>query len=70
VGTFNTPAGAPGLFQVAEFQEAIQRTITHWSIATGRDVKSPTVAIAQTPIAPARSPSPPPNGRPAEPATV
>ena len=69
VGTFNTTSGAPGLYLVTEFQ-AIQRTITHWSIATGRDVKSPTVAIAQTPVAPVRSPSPPSNGRPAEPATV
>lgn len=58
-GTFNTPAGAPALYLTTTFAEAVQQTITHWSIATGRDVKSPGVTIAPSPPPP---PSPPRTG--------
>ena len=45
LGTFNTPAGATALFLPSTFQAAMQETITHWSIATGRDVKVRPVAV-------------------------
>ncbi|HEY7621788.1 MAG TPA: hypothetical protein VH834_18575 [Solirubrobacteraceae bacterium] len=59
LGTFNDPNGAPALFQTGVFQEAMQETITHWSIATGRDVKVRPVAVTApqpTPIRPAPRP--------------
>ncbi len=59
LGTFNTTARAPGLFQPGVFQDAIQQTITHWSIATGRDVKVRPVTVAApqpTPIRPTPRP--------------
>ena len=57
IGTFNTVAGAPGLYSTAPFLEWIQETITHWSIATGRDVKSAKVSVAPP------TPKPSGNGR-------
>jgi hypothetical protein len=47
LGTFNTPVGVQGLFTTGSaFADAMQQIITHWSIATGRDVKVRPVAIA------------------------
>jgi hypothetical protein len=46
LGTFNDPGGAPALFQTGVFQAAMQETIAHWSIATGRDVKVRPVTMA------------------------
>lgn len=55
LGTFNDPAGgAPALFQLGVFQAAMQETITHWSIATGRDVKVRPVAVTAPQPAPIR----------------
>jgi hypothetical protein len=54
VGTFNTVGGAPALFETKEFQEAMQQTIAHWSIATGRDVKVRPVSVSPAPPAPIR----------------
>jgi hypothetical protein len=60
LGTFNTTLGVPALFQTGAFQDAMQQIITHWSIATGRDVKFRPVAIAATQPAPIRPmPRPP-----------
>ncbi len=60
LGTFNDPnGGAPALFQTGVFQAAMQETITHWSIATGRDVKVRPVAVTApqpTPIRPTPRP--------------
>jgi hypothetical protein len=60
LGTFNDPTGgAPALFQTGVFQAAMQETITHWSIATGRDVKVRPVAVTApqpTPIRPTPRP--------------
>jgi len=69
IGTFNDPnGGAPALFQTGVFQAAMQETITHWSVATGRDVKVRTVTV--TPPAPAPiKPSPLPLGGTAPPST-
>jgi hypothetical protein len=71
MGTFNDSAAAPALFQPGNaFQEAMQNTITHWTIATGRDLKTARVSVAPTAPTPVR-PTPralgqPPaaNGRP------
>jgi hypothetical protein len=55
VGTFNDTTGAPALFQPGVFQDAMQQIITHWSIATGRDVKVRPVVVAppqQVPVRP------------------
>jgi len=55
IGTFNDTAGALALFQPGVFQDAMQQIITHWSIATGRDVKVRPVAVAlpqQVPVRP------------------
>jgi hypothetical protein len=65
LGTFNTPAGAPALFQAGVFQAAMQETITHWSIATGRDVKVRPVAVTAPPPQPIRPMAPIVGGRPA-----
>jgi hypothetical protein len=55
IGTFNNTAGAPALFQAGSaFQQAMQEATTHWSIATGRDVKAATVTVAPSPPAPIR----------------
>lgn len=54
LGTFNTITGAPALFQAGVFQEAMQETIAHWSIATGRDVKIRPVTVAPQPPQPIR----------------
>jgi hypothetical protein len=54
LGTFNDPGGAAALFQTGVFQAAMQETITHWSIATGRDVKIRPVAVAAQQPAPIR----------------
>jgi hypothetical protein len=60
IGTFNDPSGgAPALFQTGVFQAAMQEIITHWSIATGRDVKTWPVAVTAAqpyPIRPAPRP--------------
>ncbi len=59
LGTFNDANGAPALFQTGVFQAAMQETITHWSIATGRDVKVRPVAVTApqpTPIRPTPRP--------------
>ena len=60
LGTFNDPnGGAPALFQTGVFQAAMQEIITHWSIATGRDVKAWPVAVTAaqpSPIRPAPRP--------------
>jgi hypothetical protein len=61
LGTFNDPAtGAPALFQPSTtsqpnpFQEAMQQIITHWTIATGRDLKAARVSVAPTAPTPVR----------------
>jgi hypothetical protein len=54
LGTFNTAGGAPGLYSTTTYLDAIQETITHWSIATGRDVKSAKVSIAAPTPTPVR----------------
>jgi hypothetical protein len=55
LGTFNDTAGAPALFQTgSRFQQAMQEATTHWSIATGRDVKARAVTVAPSPPAPIR----------------
>jgi hypothetical protein len=60
LGTFNDPAGgAPALFQTGVFQAAMQETITHWSYASGRDVKVRPVTVTApqpSPIRPTPSP--------------
>jgi hypothetical protein len=56
LGTFNDSNGAPALFETGDFQAAMQETIMHWSIATGRDVKVRPVAVTApqpTPVRPA-----------------
>lgn len=71
MGTFNETGAVPALFTPGNaFQEALQNTITHWTIATGRDLKTARVSVAPTTPAPIR-PTPrtigqPPsvNGRP------
>jgi hypothetical protein len=42
LGAFNTPGGAVNLYTpvTADFPAAIQEIITHWSLATGRDLKA------------------------------
>jgi hypothetical protein len=65
LGTFNTAAGAPGLFSGGAFQAAVQETITHWSIATGRDVKTRPVSVAPPQPVPVRPTPPPPMRVPA-----
>jgi hypothetical protein len=54
LGTFNDPTRATALFQTGAFQDAMQQIITHWSIATGRDVKVRPVTIAPPQPAPVR----------------
>jgi hypothetical protein len=61
LGTFNDAAtGAPALFQPSTpatpnpFQEAMQQIITHWTIATGRDLKTARVSVAPTAPTPVR----------------
>jgi hypothetical protein len=54
LGTFNDATGAPALFQAGVFQDAMQQIITHWSIATGRDVKVRPVTVAPQQPAPVR----------------
>jgi hypothetical protein len=62
LGTFNDPtSGAPALFQTGVFQAAMQETITHWSVATGRDVKQWAVTVTPPPAAPVK-PAPLPLG--------
>lgn len=68
LGTFNTVTGAPALFQAGVFQEAMQETIAHWSIATGRDVKIRPVTVAPQQPKPIR-PTPLPLGGTAAPST-
>jgi hypothetical protein len=54
-GTFNDVAGAPALFQTgSKFQQQMQEATTHWSIATGRDVKARSVTVAPSPPSPIR----------------
>jgi hypothetical protein len=60
LGTFNDTAGAPALFQTgSKFQQAMQEATTHWSVATGRDVKARPVTVAPSPPPPIR-PTPAP----------
>jgi hypothetical protein len=56
VGTFNSISGATALFTPATgaFPTAIQETITHWSIATGRDVKARPTVVASPRTQPIR----------------
>ncbi len=56
LGTFNDPVGgAPALFQAgSKFQAAMQEAMTHWSIATGRDIKSRPLTVAAAPPPPIR----------------
>ena len=62
LGTFNDPTnGAPALFQTGVFQAAMQETITHWSVATGRDVKQWAVTVTPQRAAPVK-PAPLPLG--------
>jgi hypothetical protein len=70
MGTFNAAPGVNALFQPGRFQEAVQETITHWTVATGRDIKARPTAIAApqpVPIRPTPSPivgvTPAGNGR-------
>jgi hypothetical protein len=78
LGTFNTVTGAPALFQNGVFQAAMQETITHWSVATGRDVKIRPVTVtppAPTPIRPSPLPlggmaQPSQNGRVTAPVSI
>lgn len=64
LGTFNEATRATALFQTGAFQDAMQQIITHWSIATGRDVKVRPVTVAAPQPAPIR-----PMPRPIVPAT-
>lgn len=49
-GLFNSTANAPGLYQTPSWLALVQETITHWSIATGRDVKArPTALVPPQP---------------------
>src|SRR5918995_3888874 len=69
LGTFNdSSTGAPALFQSGVFQAAMQESITHWSVATGRDVKVRTVTVAPPTPTPIR-PTPLPLGGMAAPST-
>ncbi|HEU5253068.1 MAG TPA: hypothetical protein VFU16_07065 [Solirubrobacterales bacterium] len=68
MGTFNNATnGVPALFQLepnpSVFQAAMQGIITHWTIATGRDLKTARVSVAPTAPAPVR-PTPRTIGRP------
>ena len=60
-GTFNDAVGATALFtpgtvaQPNEFQAAMQQIITHWTIATGRDLKASRVSVAPTAPTPVRT---------------
>lgn len=71
LGTFNGSDGARRLFtpavppDVNPFQAALQETITHWSIATGRDVKTRPVSLAATQPTPVRPTPRPPMRAPA-----
>ena len=40
-GALNEAAAAPALFQETPLQDDVRTIITHWSIATGRNLKSP-----------------------------
>jgi hypothetical protein len=69
LGTFNDPTnGAPALFQNGVFQAAMQETITHWSVATGRDVKQWAITVTPPPAAPVK-PAPLPLGGMAPPSS-
>jgi hypothetical protein len=63
IGTFNTIGGATALFTPATgvFAVAVQETITHWSVATGRNVKARPVSVAPPQPKPIR-PTPRPIG--------
>ncbi|SRR6266498_4732063 len=76
IGTFNDASAVPALFTPINppnppnpFQVAVQQSITHWSVATGRDIKARPVSVAPqqpVPIRPAPRPiigATPPNGR-------
>lgn len=68
MGTFNDATnGVPALFQLeptpSVFQAAMQGIITHWTIATGRDLKTARVSVAPTAPPPVR-PTPRSIGRP------
>lgn len=71
LGTFNDPTRATALFQgtatqPSVFQDAMQQIITHWSIATGRDVKRRPVTVTTSPPPPVRpTPAPIVTPRPA-----
>jgi hypothetical protein len=60
-GLFNSPATAPALYAPGALRDDMMTSITHWSMATGRDLKAHRVAVS-----PAMQPAPPPaNGQPA-----
>jgi hypothetical protein len=63
LGTFNDTIGAAMLYQPGPFKDAMQEIITHWSIATGRDVKSRATTVTPAQPRPTR-PAPVPAGTP------
>ena len=61
---FNTEATAPTLYSPGPIRRRMMEIITHWSIATGRDMKARKVTVAgQTPIPGTVSRPPVTNGR-------
>jgi hypothetical protein len=45
-GLFNAPASAPALYAPGALRDDLMTWITHWSIATGRDLKARRVAVS------------------------
>jgi hypothetical protein len=56
-GLFNSPGNAPALYAPGALRDDMMTVITHWSTATGRDLKAARVAVSPA--------APPANGRPA-----
>jgi hypothetical protein len=40
MGTYNEPGAVPALYEAGPVQDAMKTIITHWSITTGRDMKT------------------------------
>jgi hypothetical protein len=63
-GLYNDPGDVPALYAPGAVRDDMMTIVTHWSIATGRDIKAGKVIVsprAVTPPAPA--PAPAPDGR-------